>query len=399
MSNIKYFLRLFRVVLLVVFDLMSDVLLTLWLNILNTKHVVKKYKYVFVFTSDIGDMVIFSTFLLVFTEKIDSRCVVITSEANVRLMEPFFPGVDFFIIDYSKYRTSLVYRLQKTKEMMGVSFGCCTVPMRSRDYCVTDSIAKKIKKDTALVFSSDESNRIKLEAYIERFIYDEWFDEFSVNTHELLAYKILLDKFGVDFQIELASVIPVFRKKARETIRLLPSDVPSTYALMNVGASQLYKRWPIEKFIELAKAVYVQSGLVSLFIGGPSERELQGSFSSYPFIIDFVLKTESFEVLRNIIVNAKFVVSNDTFVSHYSVALGVQTVSIAGGGHFGRFLPYPKDIYPMFSNSYTIVRQLPCFNCKWSCSQFVGRSSKSSFPCISEISVEEVFAVLGEIDE
>jgi len=397
MANIKHSLRLFRVAFFLAFDSMSVLLLTWWLKFTNTKPATRKYKYGFVFTSDIGDMVIFSMFLLVFLKKVDSRCVVITSEVNARLAAPFFPGVEFLVIDYSKYKTSLVYRFQKTREIRGISLVSCIVPMRSRDYCVTDSIAKKIRKDTALVFTSDESNRIKLEAYIEKYIYDEWLDDFSVDTHELMAYKILLDKFGVDFQAELASVIPAFRAKARETKNLLPPDLPKVFVLMNVGASQLYKRWPIENYIALAKRIYAESGIVSLFIGGPSERNLQGSFKSYPFIIDLILKTGNFEVLKNIIVNAKYVVSNDTFVSHYSVVLGVPTVNIAGGGHFGRFLPYPKDVYPMFANSYTIFKQMPCFHCKWVCNQLAGRSSNSPFPCVSEISVEDVFAVSGKI--
>lgn len=394
----KHVLRSFRVGLLVVFDLISGWLLTGWLKVTNAGHAARRYKYGFIFTSDIGDAVLFSMFLLVFSKKVDPGCLVITSETNARLLQPFFPAVDFLTLDYSRYKTDLVYRFHKLKEVMGVSLDCCIVPMRSRDYCITDSIARVVRKQDVLAFKSDESNRNRLEAYLERFIYREWLGGFSVRTHELQTYEMLLDRFGVGFQDELGKVIPSFREKARETAGLLPHGMPKDYVLMNVGASQLYKRWPIEKFVALAEKIHAELGLVSVFIGGPSEKDLQGSFGAYPFIVDLIQKTGSFDVLRSIIVNARFVVSNDTFASHYSTVLGVPTISIAGGGHSGRFLPYPKDAFPMFSNLCTIARQWPCFNCGWVCT-LLPEEAPDNFPCISKISVAEVFAMLGSSDE
>lgn len=394
----KHILRSSRVLLLAAFDLLSEVFLTLWLKITNAKQPSRRYKYGFVFTSDIGDTVIFSMFLLVFSKKIDSECLVITSETNVRLMKHFFPKIEFLTVDYAKYKTNLTYRFRKIREAMTVSLDRCIVPMRSRDYCITDSIARAARKNNISAFASDGSNRNKLEAYIEKFIYGELLGGFSVREHELLTYELLLDRFGVNFQNELAKALPLFRERAREAADLLPTGIPSAYVLMNVGASQSYKRWPIEKFITLAKKIHIELGLVSLFIGGPSEKDLQGSFEAYPFIVDLVMKTGNFDVLRSIIVNARFVVSNDTFASHYATVLGVPVVSIAGGGHFGRFLPYPKDAYPMFSNLRTICRELPCFNCGWTCTRYPDMYS-DSFPCISEIGVEEVFAALKMANE
>lgn len=399
MPSIKYFFRFIGAVFFVFFDWTARFLWASWLNITNNQEKPENYKNGFVFTSDIGDVVIFSTFLQVFSEKIDSRCVVITSHANAGLVRPFFPAADFLAVDYLKYKTNLMYRFKKIKEMMSVSLDRCIVPMRSRDYILTDSIAKTTNKKTTMAFISDDSNRNKFETYVERFVYDEFIQSFSATSHELVSYKVLSDKLGFDFQAELANLIPAYRNKVREQVSAPPPDAPSpkNYVLMNVGASQVYKRWPVEKYISLAKKIYVERGLTSVFIGGPSERNLQGTFGSYPFIVDFILRTESFELLRWLIVNAKMAVSNDTFVGHYSITLGVPTVSLAGGGHFGRFLPYPTDDFPMFSNSYTVFKRLPCFNCKWVCTQITGNQANRYFPCVSEISVEDVFAALAKV--
>jgi hypothetical protein len=104
----KYFFRVFRVVLLFCFDIAVVTLLKIWLRFKNTKRDINNPKYGFVFTSDIGDMVIFSMFLLVFLKKVDSSCIVITSEVNARLVTPFFPNVDFLVVDYLKYKNNLI---------------------------------------------------------------------------------------------------------------------------------------------------------------------------------------------------------------------------------------------------------------------------------------------------
>lgn len=396
MVKIRYYLRFFGAVFFVLFDLTVKSFLKTKPNLSKNPQGTKNYRYGFVFTSDIGDVVIFSMFLLVFSKRIDSHCVLITSDANARLIGPFFPEVDFLVVDYSKYKTNLIYRFEKIREIARVFIDCCVVPMRSRDYIVTDSVARMLNRKNTITFSSDDSNRNNFETYIERFVYDEYMESFSAASHELITYQALSKKFGLDFQMELGRLISSYREKAREqtSIPRLDAPLPKTYVLMNIGASQVYKRWPVEKYVSLAEKIFAEFGFPSIFIGGPSEKDLQGSFGSYPFIVDLISKTESFELLRWLVVNARMVVSNDTFVGHYAVTLGVPTVSIAGGGHFGRFLPYPKEMFPMFVNSCTIFKRMPCFNCKWICTQITGKQTNRYFPCVSEIGMEDVFSAL-----
>ena len=356
----------------------------------------RRYKYGFVFTSDIGDAVLFSMFLRVFSKGVCGRYLVITSKTNAQLLQPFFPEADFLTIDYAQYKADLIYRFRKIKKVAGVTLETCIVPMRSRDYCLTDSIAKVAGKNRLLAFASDESNRCGFEAYLEQFIYDERLGSFSPEMHELLSYGLLLDRFGMNFRKALEMEIPRFRGEAREALAPLPPSITGSYVLMNAGASQLYKRWPIEKFVALAERIYAESSLISVFVGGSSEKDLQGAFGAYPFIVDLVMQTGNFDVLRGIILNARAVVSNDTFICHYATVLGARTVCITGGGHAGRFLPYPIDA--IFSNSYTVSRDWTCFNCSWNCSR-LSEMTSDSFPCIEDIGVGEVFAAIRETIE
>ena len=105
MPKIRYFYRFIVCAYFICFDLFSRCLLFFWFNIPNKKKVYKKFKYGFVFTSDLGDMVIFSMFLLVFCKKTDSNCIVITSEANARAAKSLLLEIDYLVVNYHNYKT------------------------------------------------------------------------------------------------------------------------------------------------------------------------------------------------------------------------------------------------------------------------------------------------------
>ena len=396
MLLLKFIFRLIKITSYVIFDYCVGFLLSLRIKWPEYKKNIKKHEYGFVFTSDIGDSVIFSTFLLVFLKNIHPKCVVVTSEVNIRLIKPLFPDVYFVGVDYPKYCKYIFYRILKINEITNISLNYCIAPMRSRDYFLTDSIVMRIKKEKSVAFTSDNSNRNKFEAYMERFIYDEFIGGFSNDSHEMQSYEILLKKFNVDLKSEVASIINVVRKNIRENASI-PKKIPKAYVVMNVGASMTYKRWPTDNYISLANKIYQEYGFITLFVGGPTEQDLQGRFEEYPCIIDLIMKTDSFKLLTNLIMNAKFIVSNDSFVGHYAVFLGVSTLNLVGGGHFGRFLPYPKNDFKKYENSYTIYKRLPCYNCGWSCSKIDDGLNNNSFPCVGNITVENVLDTVRNI--
>ena len=84
--------------------------------------------------------------------------------------------------------------------------------------------------------------------------------------------------------------------------------------------------------------------------------------------------------------HSKFYVGSDTSIAHFSAAIGLKTVVILGGGHFGRFFPYPDH-----KNVHTIYKKKDCYNCNWKC-------TKKTNECIKEIEVKAVEKILGEID-
>jgi ADP-heptose:LPS heptosyltransferase len=396
MLLLNFIFRLIKVTSFVSFDYSVGFLLSLRMKCLERNKYIEKYEYGFIFTSDIGDSVIFSTFLLVFLKYVSPTCVVVTSEVNIRLLKPLFVDIYFIGVDYSKYRNNLFYRSLKINELLKLSLDCCITPMRSRDYFLTDSIAMRMKKKKSVTFTSDNSNRNQYEAYMERFIYDEFLDGYDSLSHEILSYELLLKKFEVDLKSKIVDVVNVVRTNLQIKASP-PKNIPKAYVVMNVGASMTYKRWPIGNYISLAQRIYQEYGFITLVMGGPAEKDLQVMVGRYPYIINLILKTDSFELIANLIINATLVVSNDSFIGHYAVFLGVPTLSIVGGGHFGRFLPYPKKNFSIYENSYIIFERLPCYNCNWTCSKIDSELNNSAFPCIGNITVTNVLKMVRNI--
>jgi len=358
----------------------------------------KQYGYGFVFTSDLGDTVLFSTFLLSFMKNVSKNIIVITSKGNIELLRTLFSGIDYMEINYSKYRCNIIYRIAKVIKLSGISLLSSITPMRSRDYRLTDSVSMVTRKDASITFLSDNSNRNRYEGAVERFIYDEVIDGFSYNDHEFISYELLLKKYRVDFMSSIHSYLDTIRTKIKsdqDNIGSFFSDnMTDEYVVLNVGASMTYKKWRIDNFISLAKEINTTYGVKILFIGGPSEADLVGKFEEYPFIVDLILKT-SFLQLLYLVMNSKFTVSNDSFVGHYATFLGVPTFVLLGGGHFGRFMPYPKDRLLIYTNVFAVFDYMSCFNCLWNCSVEGHESNNTPFPCLESITVSQVLGVIG----
>lgn len=102
-----------------------------------------------------------------------------------------------------------------------------------------------------------------------------------------------------------------------------------------VGGSKIPKRWPAERFVELARRLPPDIGHV-LLLGGPDEAELlasiarEASANRGPEVVDLAAAGLGLESLRGVIERCRAMVTNDTGPRHLAVALGVPTIAIFG---------------------------------------------------------------------
>ena len=69
--------------------------------------------------------------------------------------------------------------------------------------------------------------------------------------------------------------------------------------------------------------------------------------------------------LIGVISSARLLLSNETSAIHIAAATSTPSVCLLGGGHFGRFVPYPSSA-PM-PHPIPVYYSMPCFNCNWQC--------------------------------
>ena len=134
-----------------------------------------------------------------------------------------------------------------------------------------------------------------------------------------------------------------------------------------------------------------------VFVGQPGDRgedPVIDDIAQEEGIIDLTGRTDLAQLL-DLMNHAQLVVSNDTGPAHLSIALGRPTVVIVGGGHFGSFVPYPKEITP--PTARFVYKKMECYHCFWRC--HLRASKHQIFPCVGGIGEERVWdaceALLG----
>ena len=110
-------------------------------------------------------------------------------------------------------------------------------------------------------------------------------------------------------------------------------------ALFIPGAGAAEKRWPMERFLALARAVR-EAGWCVVFQTGPCERELGREAAAEGFAVS---DTPTLARMAGQMLLARCVVGNDTGPMHLAAMLGVPTVTLYFHGSEGTWFPYGSD--------------------------------------------------------
>ena len=79
---------------------------------------------------------------------------------------------------------------------------------------------------------------------------------------------------------------------------------------------------------------------------------------------------------------------------HIAAAVKTPSVCILGGGHFGRFLPYPKNLLGQ-CEQIVVYKKMDCYGCNWNCVYTKRRNEV--VPCVQQIDVDMVIKAVHEL--
>jgi lipopolysaccharide heptosyltransferase I len=169
---------------------------------------------------------------------------------------------------------------------------------------------------------------------------------------------------------------PLFAsKKAHEAIKHQLHDIGDV-VVINPGGGWITKRWPKERFIELARQL-ANKGLPVVVTYPPGEKEWATHISLHSESGIYTIGT-TLEELVALCARARLFVGGDTGPMHIASAMGVPVVALFGPTDSGRNGPVGKE-------DQVVERSLSCRPCHKR-----DRCPLDHWNCMEEISVERV---------
>lgn len=175
-------------------------------------------------------------------------------------------------------------------------------------------------------------------------------------------------------------------------------DLPKRYFIVYPSASIPVKQWPVERYARAAKLIYEKLSCPLLLCGTAADKEatdeLKSQLEGQLPIVDMLGKTNVPQFI-SVIGQAQLVLTNDTSVYHIAVATGRKTCVVSGGYVYDTFLNYVNQGYEEgIENRVKIAAHTSeCMNCDNNCKFKV----EKTYPCVEEVSVEEVLGKLEEL--
>jgi ADP-heptose:LPS heptosyltransferase len=172
---------------------------------------------------------------------------------------------------------------------------------------------------------------------------------------------------------------------------LPPLKIKKAYAIIFPGASWQGRKWPHQNFYKVGEQLNQKYSWQILLCGADSDYVIcQQITMLLPSVFVNLAGKTTLQELAELIRGAQVLISNETSAVHIAAAVGTFSVCILGGGHFGRFVPYPDHVKG--AKPIVAYNHMFCFNCNWKCEQ--PHDSAGPVPCITGVSVEQVLSLI-----
>lgn len=329
----------------------------------------------------IGDFVVYLGFIKLLRSHFPSRYLYLVCDqavANFASTSGFFDVV--ISVNSRLFKSDLFYRFKMLRHIRQLGCQCAVQPTFSRRFLLGESIIRCSGARHRIGTCGDASNM----SVLEKRLADRWYTQLlpasSTPLTELERHLEFLNHLGVkDPSIELADL-------PREP---WPKDFQKpngSYLVLFPGAGSALRRWPPHRFASLAIALHTSHGLQPVICGSAADIPLGEAIAdqlSNLAVINLCGATSLLELV-GVISAAKLLVANETSAIHIAAATGTPSICLLGGGHFGRFMPYPVAV-PQ-PHPVAVHQWMPCFHCNWQCNHPLPHDAPA--PCLDAITVE-----------
>jgi ADP-heptose:LPS heptosyltransferase len=301
-------------------------------------------------------------------------------------------------LDRRKFETDLRYRFQLGRAIRKLKCSIAIQPSysRTREWLLGDAVVR-VSGASERIGSSGDTSRIQL---WQKRVSDRWYTRLIPSSPEPCMELVRNAEFVRALgQIEFLAKVPNLYeisplRKDESFIAAMPADLK--YYVLFPGASWDGRQWPVASFVATANRLYSKIGWPGVICGGPTDANLAKDIcrqSDAP-LLNWVGRTDLSQ-LAAILATAQLLLTNETSATHIAATLGVPTVCILGGGHFGRFMPYQVEQADNRPLPRAVTHPMPCFGCDWNC--IYPCTSGSPVPCIDQITTSMVWDAIAGV--
>tara|TARA_B110000971_G_scaffold124493_1_gene127412 strand:+ start:2571 stop:3710 length:1140 start_codon:yes stop_codon:yes gene_type:complete len=296
---------------------------------------------------------------------------------------PFWDEV--WPINISDFRRKPFYRWAILLKLRCANFEVAIEPTFSRSTMLGDSCIRASGAAQRIGSIGDACN-INLRAKI---FSDKWYTQLlQANTKQMME----LDR-NAEFISHLTNNVFISDLPVLPVMGALSSQLQfkNPYMILFPGASWHGRKWPHQFFYNVGKQLNKQYGWQILICGADLDYQVSQKIAglSPEVFVNLAGKT-TLQELAELIRGAQILISNETSAVHIAAAVGTYSICILGGGHYGRFLPYPEHIKR--TKPVVAVKHMLCFKCNWKCDQ--PHDPAESVPCVKGVTVEQVLDLI-----
>ncbi|OGU28262.1 MAG: hypothetical protein A2057_13550 [Ignavibacteria bacterium GWA2_35_9] len=338
-------LKLYRIKILNLLCYQALQLINLFLN--RKKIEYQHNKLLIIRLDSIGDYMLFRNFIGEIKKSKKYRDYTVTLCGNILwkdIAESFDKEVvnDFIWIDRRKFYGNIFYKYKIMRSIREKGFEIVIDPTFSREILYGDSIVKVsgAKEKIGSTGSPDSHSKWKrnllTDKYYTKLISSSKANLFEFNRNKEFFERVLNEKIEIE-------------KPFIDSSKIFSDKIPVSeyYIVIFPGAKHLKRRWSVDSFAEVSGFILNEYNLGIVIAGSEEDYQLAEQIifkTRANKCLNMTGKTKLNE-LAKLISNATLLISNDTGAVHIAAAVNSSFICISNGNHFGRFHPYPKEIF------------------------------------------------------
>ncbi len=281
------------------------------------------------------------------------------------------------------------------KKCLGLKADIVIQPTHSRNNRM-ELITRTVAAKKRIAIKSDCSNYTKRERDFWEKNYNQIIDLGEEETHEIEKNQgfvnALLQQTKTPQLADLSYMID-------------ERKIEGEYVVINLGASDKSRCWPIERFASVMEHIYEKNEINCVLIGGKNEIEYSNEFCNrYKHNVEVLTGKTNIRELISVISYCRLLLTNDTSTVHIAAACGVNCICISPGTTYPRFATYNSNCFEKgVVVPISIYKYGECFGCdlenkgkKLECCR-IAKDKEEPIKCINEVSVNDIINAIDEI--